>query len=459
MGATERIVTLKKQSDAGGLDLSWYDIGVQAGLDPDDYPSEEHLADATRKRYERAVDDGDAPDAEAERLREKIEVEDVSENEKVVTATTTAIKTLEQLVKACDIDLDEWEPLKPLYNAWTTPGKTRQDTWIQIQNYQVKCRFIRKEPLAIHPVIQPVKAAAVYPRPKAPVGNSVTSLFLGDPHLGYWRDVHTGKLTPMHDRRALDIAVQIARELQPDTMEFLGDWFDAARQSSNFRQEPEFYWTTQPAINEGHWWLARFCDACPSAEKRLYEGNHDVRIINYIKDHAQWAYQLKGVADVYPALSLPRLLDLGSLQIEWIGGYPKDSYRCPADWVKFQHGKTARVAGATGRHEMQGSTVWKFHGHIHRQEVVAGTTDHGNDDVRACFVSPGMLAHADRLPGANGNDNWGQGVGIAHYSIDKPEVSIELVSIENGRAIWRGKVYEGVDCVDDVRESFPEFHW
>jgi len=440
--------------------MTWAEIGKLFGKGED----------APRKLVARAgVEEPEIPDEEDPTFTTTANVAEA-------TYCGPLIHTLDGLIDACKVDRDVWRVLDheiKVYPGWCKrersdlvfdegriSGHLTRGGIETEQLFSLHAKFVRRQPIAIEPVVVPVKAAAHYPAPTAPKRDqAIIDLFLGDPHIGYWRDVHTGRLTPMHDRRAIDIAVQIAHDLQPDRIELLGDWFDAARQSSSFRQEPEFYWTTQPAINEGHWWLARFCDAAPRAEKRLYEGNHDVRIINHIKDHAQWAYRLKGVADVYPALSLPRLLDLDALQIRWVGGYPKDAYYCPSEWVKFEHGRVARVAGNTGRHVINGSKVWKFYGHIHRQEVVTGVCDMGNHYQRACFVSAGHLAHADRLPGYEGGEKWGKGLGIAYYSPSKPEVSVELISIEDGRAIWRGRVYEGRDCVDGVRASFPDFNW
>jgi len=383
------------------------------------------------------------------------------------------IQTLDQLIDACNVDLDIWRVLDwniRAYDGWRadtdkdlafdegkisgyvrSKGITTQTLW------SVFAKLIRINPQPIRPTFQPLSCPITYPHPSKPGPGAVTrSVILADSHIGFEKNLKNAELYPFHDRRALDVVAQIVQSYQPDLIGIVGDWFDMSRWTKKFASEPEFYWTTQPAILEGHWWLRRLRDTCPQAGIIYLEGNHEKRLQDFVRDHMMEAYQLGAVVDQVPVLSMPHLLDLSGLQIDWIGGYPEARY-CPADWLCWEHGDIARVPGGTAKAVIEHAMTWRVFGHIHRREVVSKTFGGGRNISGTSF---GCLCHVDgRLPGSSRDSQWQQGIGIMEFTEDFPSPVVEAITIRDGVALWRGAKFVGVDNVEVLKKTFPDWNW
>ena len=369
------------------------------------------------------------------------------------------ISTLPGLIASHQIDLSVWLQHGPVtHNVWTTPRARRgADGFEYFQNHQVKARFIKKNPVPIFPVISPIEMSVSFDRPPEPRREGLgVSFVVPDAHFGFVKDLKTAKLTPFHNRRVLDVCVQLITEVKPDRVDILGDWLDMAEWTDKFMRDPEFYWTTQPALLEASWQLAQIRAAAPLAEIRMHQGNHDLRLESAIKTHLPAAYGLKAVdeLDRPPALSVQKLLALDKLLIEWIPDYPNDQ-----DWVNrglaFEHGARALSPGNTAKRIVQDAHETHVFGHIHRREMMDKTIHAYDGPVRITAFCPGCLCWTDgRVPGSTKTSQWQNGASVVEYEIDGTANAITPIFIEaDGRAIFRGAAHQGRDRLEEIRAS------
>ena len=384
-----------------------------------------------------------------------------------------AIKTVEQVIEASGIDLSIWRVGDRIkINKWPVGAKAEQkdirwedgrivegfvksDGLTVAQLWQVEVPFVRIEPKPIMPIIQPVECSVTFEQPPKPAGGLSRSLVFSDTHLGFKRDLGSGELIPLHDNRALDVALQVAIAAQVDRVDMLGDIFDLSDVSDRYVKLPEFQACLQPAIITGHWWLSQFRRALPEAYMAAHEGNHDLRLMMAIVTHLKTAYDLRAADELSlpPALSVPRLLALHRLGIVWIGSYPQD-----VDWLnedlRASHGKIARSQpGATARAIVEQAETSEIVGHIHRMES-ASKTIHRRNKVRVIQAHClGCMCHIDgRLPSTKGGDReqWQQGFAVIDYDPNGIVYNYTPVMVQEGKAVWNGQLFVARDIEPPV---------
>ena len=366
-----------------------------------------------------------------------------------VSAQGQRVKTLAQLLKHANVDRKLWRVTSWKCNSWEQSVKGGEDT---ITLYQVKAFLERK----IEPDCQPAHPPKFIPRVEATGRDDglKTCLIVPDLQLGYaWRDRYT-YLDPMHDRTAMDAVVSMARSMQPDIVVLLGDMLDLAPWSTRFPRKPEFRQTTQPAIDELHWWLADLRSACQSSKMLYLAGNHEERIA---KAAVELLPEVTGVApalETDPVLSLNRLLHLDKLDIDYVGPYGADWWLWPDSNspVRVTHGTKVRGGSGGTATAIAKTARWsEVYGHIHRVEMVQKTF-HGPDGpqcVTAC--SPGCLVRIPGpTPGVSLTPDWQQGVGVAILDENTNDVHMQVLPITNGRIVWNGRVFEGHDPYERI---------
>ena len=366
-----------------------------------------------------------------------------------VSAQGQRVKTLAQLLKHANVDRKLWRVTSWKCNSWEQSVKGGEDT---ITLYQVKAFLERK----IEPDRQPAHPSKFIPRVEATGRDDglKTCLIVPDLQLGYaWRDRYT-YLDPMHDRTAMDAVVSMARSMQPDIVVLLGDMLDLAPWSTRFPRKPEFRQTTQPAIDELHWWLADLRSACQSSKMLYLAGNHEERIA---KAAVELLPEVTGVApalETDPVLSLNRLLHLDKLDIDYVGPYGADWWLWPDSNspVRVTHGTKVRGGSGGTATAIAKTARWsEVYGHIHRVEMVQKTF-HGPDGpqcVTAC--SPGCLVRIPGpTPGVSLTPDWQQGVGVAILDENTNDVHMQVLPITNGRIVWNGRVFEGHDPYERI---------
>jgi len=389
-----------------------------------------------------------------------ISIESESPNEQTITSKSHRIKTLDQLIEACEINLKEWVLESHVINKWDGQMKGGQP----IPLWQVKAWLSRKAPEAVHPVISPVSVQINTPpsrKKNLKFKSDPIILHLADAHMGYRADNSTGYLEPFHDRHALDIALQVAIDLQPDVIVWSGDQLDANEWSDKFVREPAFHMTTQPAICELTWWLGQFKMAVPHARHIMLEGNHELRFPLAYMRHLPAAFKLKPATKIKTTFEwgLDSFIEVDKLGIEWFNGYPNNMAKITKH-IDAIHGNVARkVPGSSGWALLSQSFVSKIFGHIHRSEVVTTTVNDSESQRVIMAASPGCLCRTDFVvPGHSINQNWQQGFGVAHVQ-DESLVAYDTVQIRDDKAYYNGQVYTSQGGFISKLNNDTEWHF
>jgi hypothetical protein len=429
--------------------FTWREIAAELGL---------VTSDAARNRARRWRRRQQTPPIPPHKQGDTLEVQEIKGNTIEVLYEGRRIISLDDLLELLNYDPDDWRVERHIINKWEVGAKDALGNIVIEPLFQVKAWFVPTEPKPVHPVILPVRYTGKIIKPKPPRKRAFKRhLVWGDPQFGFRRRVHDAKLTPFHDRRALDIVLQIAHAAKPDRIDCLGDWFDAAEWTDRFLRSPEFYFAFQPAICESHWWLTQLVAVC---ENRIHEGNHDARIPNAIKRHLPFAYGLRQATEIEApsVLSVSSLLELDALGVEYVADYPNDR-----DWLaeklEIRHGNIARSKPLDTVKALARGDVSRIVGHIHRREMATNVREDANGFFEVVGCSLGCTCHIDyRVPGHAHNQTWTQGLGIIDV-FDNKRFSITPIAIENGVAIWNGQMFEARDRIPELKEALPDWNW
>lgn len=303
-------------------------------------------------------------------------------------------------------------------------------------------------------VAKPVNITA--PKPyKDPKTKHKVAVCLPDPQIGY-RFIDD-KWSAFHDEGAMDVALQIVSYLadtdRVDAVVNLGDYLDLPT-FGRFEQEAAFAGTTQKAFDRGHLFLQeQRAAAGEKAHIVLIEGNHDRRLEKFIQTNAAAAWGLKRAnANELPVMSIPYLLRLDEIGVEYIDAYPAGAYWLTPN-LRAVHGNKARSNGSTAAAYTNADPhISTIFGHAHRLELQSKTVFNRDGAIRSIAVSPGCLCRVDgAVPSVNGStkldgqsaryhENWQQGVCVV--TLDQDEKPFyELVQIDAGVAWFRGKKF------------------
>ena len=395
-------------------------------------------------------------------------------NDLHIDSRSKRITTLAELIKQCEIDLNEWIIERHVINKWEVGAKFGPKGYEEIVTtplFQVKVWLIRRHPEAQEPVVSPVVISVSRSRARADakkVDGLLHALILPDPQIGFHKSLRTGKLTPFHDRAALDVALQIAQEYKFDKTVWLGDLMDLAEFTDKFIRSPNYYWSTQPAAIECKWWMTQFRDADPKGEHYALEGNHDKRLMDHMLKHFKEVYGLRSVdhMELPPLMSIPRILALHDIDVEWVKDYPNGEVWIN-DRLACEHGAIARAkSGGTVSAMIVDAQVSRIFGHTHRMEHASKTIFERGGSRTIQVWSMGCLCRVDgKVPGVKARQNWQQAVGFVEY-MESGEHTITPIEIAGGRAIFRGKLYVARDRLDDLREDIagqggdkPDWNW
>jgi len=389
---------------------------------------------------------------------EKVE-DTITGNKRVVNVVSKRVITIDDLIEVCGIDLNDWHIDKIKPNKWETAGKfgaTGEEYFEVQQLFQITAWLTCIHPEAIKPVVSPVQVNVSVPKIDKPKKSKLKkSLLIGDAQIGFLRNMRSGKLTPFHDRKAIDIGFQLLQKYQFDEIIIGGDWLDFSMWSKTFLKKPAFYFTTQPALVECSWILANIRQLQPNAEICYLEGNHEVRPEQRIMEHFVDAYGLRTSDDIdgQAVMSIPNLLGLDQLDIQYVGNYPADE-KWLNEKVVIRHGDTARKGSgstvtAIGKEAHHSEIIF----HIHRRERVSKTLHNGHGAETIEVICPGSVCRIDgTVPGKTARPNWQQGIGIAYYDGDR-FFDYEQIAIEQGKALYRDELFTGKDYAPQLKKD------
>lgn len=377
------------------------------------------------------------------------------------------ITTLEDLLAVAKVDTSVWQVENFIVNQWEMGYKDANEQANSWPLFQVKATLRR---IALLPVnFEPIAPIEITIRSRPQAVTTTRGLkravILPDMQVGFYRDPIYGNLVPLHDRRAVDVALQVITDLKPDTVVWLGDDLDLADWSTKYISSPSFKQSTQAALVELAWSMGKVRAAVPNATLKKLAGNHDERMAKAIISNMEQAYQLRAVDQLQesPALSVERLLALDRIGVEYLGPYPQGEFWIN-DNTRTHHGETVR--GGSGKttskvaEDLRSNEVF---GHIHRVEI-AYKTLWCKDGPKVYFAfSPGTLASIlpGRVPGFKSHQNWQNGFGVMDY--DDTDMPIQLgvsgssISGPYGLAtITPVVIYDGVCIYNSTRYTARE---
>lgn len=429
-----------------GEHLEWNEIGKRLELSPE----------ACRCKYKSLREEYFSPNGKMET--------DFQDNYANVTFTSSRITSLEEIIEACKIDLDVWEIERHVVNTWEMGRKDKKvhmqfdegkisgeiddDGEITVETlYQVKVWLVRKEPIALTPVVQPVHISITEYSPKFFNPTKVKrALIFADSQFGFTKELYKNELTPFHDRQAILSLLRVSEEVNPDVIVYLGDIVDFSEWSDKFVRSPEFYWMTQPAIIEAAWWLGKFTQTQPqSHEAYMLEANHELRVKTHLVNHASAAYGLKAAneLDAPDLMSVERLLGLSQMGIQYVQNYPNNYVQLNNN-LRVIHGNIAKSQPqATARSLVERSAYSVIFGHIHKREMASKTIFYENKTRTVSSYCPGCLCDiTGKIAWASAEEQWQQGAFIVDL-YENDQFVVNPVIIENGNAYYNGKVYSG----------------
>ena len=302
-----------------------------------------------------------------------------------------------------------------------------------------------------------VKPGPCYTLPRQKVASiqrkQKVCVIVPDVQIGYYRD-KSGELVPTHDEKAINIALNVIADLQPDIIVCVGDNLDFP-EFSKYRITPAFQQTTQASIDRAALLAAQLRNAGPKSHIVWLAGNHEERLPNYIIDNAMAAFALKkgNHPESWPVMSVPSLCRFDNYKVEYIPGYPAGEFWIN-DNLKVIHGTKAKTNANTAHAYLRDEKVSVIYGHIHRIETAYKTRRGPKGSGTIMAASPGCLARLDgAVPSTKGSkdldgrpvivaEDWQQGLAVITYqTTGEQKFSYEVMPIHNGWAMFRGTEY------------------
>lgn len=233
-------------------------------------------------------------------------------------------------------------------------------------------------------------------------------------------DIHA----PVHDERALDVALVVGHNIGVDEIIILGDAFDVNALSRYVPADLKLYrWVDERNLAVPV--IANIRREFPGTKITYIFGNHERRVQKYINSVAP---QLEGL------FSMPVLLGIDSLGFEF-----SDGPLLLADGsLMVKHG--TKVGKYAVRQEIEVLGMSVVFGHSHRRSTIEVTKASqrisgappmlGVEAGCLCSLSPAYYEKEDTA-------NWQHGAAlITLYGGN--EFDIELIRIFDGRAMFRG---------------------
>ena len=232
-------------------------------------------------------------------------------------------------------------------------------------------------------------------------------------------DVHV----PYQDPKAVGVMLKMLRYFRPNNVIINGDALDCV-QLSRFSRDP-----MEPESFKAH--LVELCNIIRQIQKYsnvvYIEGNHEARVQKYINDRAP---ELHGIVSIEGLLAR-RLAD----PIEYVRTTPGESMRTWNDDLLIGHfGKAAKNTCYTVKLLVEKYMTNVVQAHTHRlgEYAIRGYHDtlRGWECGCLCDLDPSYVA----------KPNWQQGFLV--YTGNQDRWNMEIVHIEDGEAMFRGKVYK-----------------
>jgi len=236
---------------------------------------------------------------------------------------------------------------------------------------------------------------------------------------------------PFQDDKCVQAMMTLAKEIKPDGFAILGDMLDFY-QASRFLKSTKRQETMRQDIREGEMFLRRLRKQHPKADIWYLEGNHEVRLGDYIMKNAN---ALEG----FDELLIPNLLKLKELNVRYFC-MPDEEYADTRDTphigdLYLYHGDVVRQhSGYSAKAMFEKYGVSLIHGHTHRDGKHGRRTERGlfvaHENYCMCKLNPRYLKFA----------NWVQGFSVVLFEGNHPHIT--PIHVNKGKFAFGVKVYK-----------------
>ena len=335
------------------------------------------------------------------------------------------------------------------------------DHWLRVKPVEADAAGV--EVRQATPVEVRIKVAAKLPSRKATDRRCV--FVFGDAQIGWFMDPVSEQWRPTHDPSAMDVALQIATDLEAehgvDQVVNLGDHLDLPSLSKHDSAAAVLaFGALNRSLQAAYEFDAQMASVTPNALRVFVGGNHDARFTRYLTGTASPLIGIRRATPVgadmqEPVLTVEYLTRQAETGWETCGEWPAAEHRIGS--ARFVHGDCVRPTNTAtaDRYLSQYPTASTFFGHIHR----AGFTERLVEvDGRTRLIvsgSPGALCRVDgAVPSARGAvsatgapakrmEAWSQGVAVLWLDPEDPWATpgVEHIRIMGGSAVWRGRQY------------------
>lgn len=244
---------------------------------------------------------------------------------------------------------------------------------------------------------------------------------------------HYGDLHfPFQDTKAVDTAMKILADLQPDLVVCHGDLVDCAS-ISTYEKDPKHRASLAKEIEMAKTHLRQVSEWSPGARRILLKGNHEDRLRRLIWKLSEKspAHEILNLPETEAALDWPSLLRLNDFGWEW----HEDKFVLFNRMI-LKHGTFVRKwSGQSAKAEMERYGKSGISGHTHRQ----GAFVHRDWNGQHGWWEHGCLCTLN--PTYTEDPDWQQGCCVVTWSDRRDYFSVELIHIHRGKAVFRGKLY------------------
>ena len=300
---------------------------------------------------------------------------------------------------------------------------------------------------------KPATPARITPSRRKPiVRDHKTLLVFGDMQIDFRRV--NDDLEPIHDKRAVQALLDLARDLRPDEMINLGDTVDLSALSRFGKDSDHFYRTLGPSFQEIHDIYAQLRSDNPDSKITEVDSNHHKRLTDFVLKQMPDFYGVRqaGSDDEYPVFTYPYLANLKHVGVDWVGGYGSAEYEYKPD-LAFIHGQFAVSSGSTAAKLSKANPDRNIvQGHVHRMESQYRTTRVGKylgaHTVGALCRIDGVVPSYHSAINEMGkpviyNENWQQGAMVIR-DYGEGQYQFDQIPIVNGRLYYGGNEYGNI---------------
>lgn len=235
---------------------------------------------------------------------------------------------------------------------------------------------------------------------------------------------------PYEDKRAYDLMLTVAKDIDPDEIVILGDYADFYAVNSHGKDAELGGALLMDEVYEVIQRLKEIKTIFPRAKKVYIEGNHEYRLARYINSRCP---------DLYGVVDIQSILELDLLGYEFVPYGPNQKYQVLGSKLIARH---EPLAG--GKHVAQNTVEKAMHsvifGHTHRIQEAQIVTIHG-ENYRG--ISSGWLGDTSHkvMQYVRGHHQWAHGFSVVHV-LDDGTWFNSLIHIVNYKCYYNGYVYE-----------------